>query len=239
MAAELPNFCPGRHRINEIPMSRTNGLATTEEELAVRRRERYAYPSGRWQPSAFEATDLTAPEDPADDARRIVGAAIAILGQGEDLLRALPAESYTRRVPVAFDASIGGHYRHCLDHFTSVLRSLDADEVDYDRRARDGRIESQPDFALALTQELRGQLERLPLGAIETPVRARCEVSYAHGESPVTGSTFGRELVYAIAHAIHHYALIAVMARLMAAALPQHFGVAPSTVAHHANKATQ
>ncbi len=61
---------------------------------------------------------------------------------------------------------------------------------------------------------------------------ARCEVSYAHGDSPVTGSTFGREMVYSVAHAIHHYALISIMARLMDAKLPEHFGVAPSTVAH-------
>ena len=53
-----------------------------------------------------------------------------------------------------------------------------------------------------------------------------------HGDSPLTLSTYGRELVYAIAHAIHHYALISVMARLLEVVLPAHFGVAPSTVAH-------
>jgi hypothetical protein len=179
------------------------------------------------------------PEDSFDDARRIVGAAIAILGQGENLLRTLSADSYTRRVPLAFNACIGGHYRHCLDHFTSLLRALDAGEVDYDHRERDVRIESQPNFALALTQRMRAQLERLPLSALDSPVRARCEVSYAHGDSPVTGSTLGREMVYAIAHAIHHYALISVMARLMEATLPEHFGVAPSTVAHNAKRPTR
>ena len=48
----------------------------------------------------------------------------------------------------------------------------------------------------------------------------------------MTGSSLGRELVYAIAHAIHHYALISIMARLMEARLPENFGVAPSTVTH-------
>ncbi len=185
---------------------------------------------------AFESSDLAVPEDHFDDARRIVNAAVAILSQGEDLLRALSIETYTRRVPLAFNACIGGHYRHCLDHFTSLWRGLDADTVDYDHRERDVRIESQPEFALTLTRKMRVQLEQLPLGALDSPVRARCEVSYAHGDSPVTGSTFGRELVYAIAHAIHHYALISVMARLMEARLPEHFGVAPSTVAHHAKQ---
>jgi uncharacterized damage-inducible protein DinB len=192
----------------------------------------HAYPDGRWLPAPFQTPDFASPFDQLADARRILDAALVILAQGEDLLRALSAESYTRRVPHAFNASIGGHYRHCLDHFSSLLRGLDADEVDYDHRERDARIESQPEYALAITRHIREQLEELPPGTLRAPVRARCEVSYAHGDSPVTGSTFGREMVYAIAHAIHHYALISVMARLMDAKLPEHFGVAPSTVAH-------
>ena len=165
-------------------------------------------------------------------AERILNAAVEILTQGEDLLRALSAESFTRKVPVVFNASIGGHYRHCLDHFTSLLLALDADEVDYDHRKRDSRIEAQPDFALNLTVEIRRTLEQLTPDTLCAEVKARCEVSYAHGNSPVTRSTLARELVYCIAHAIHHYALISVMARLMDVRLPEHFGVAPSTVTH-------
>ncbi len=168
----------------------------------------------------------------AGHAGRILSAAVEILTQGEDLLRALTAESYTRRVPAVFNASIGGHYRHCLDHFTSLLLALDANEVDYDHRKRDPRIETQPDFALALTEEMRRAVEQLASDTLCAEVKARCEVSYTHGNSPVTRSTLARELVYCIAHAIHHYALISVMARLMEVKLPDHFGVAPSTVAH-------
>ncbi len=171
-----------------------------------------------------------APVNP--DASRILTAAIAILRQGEELLSATRPEVYTRRVPLAFNGNIGGHYRHCLDHFTSLLRGLNAAEVDYDHRERDARIEAEPDFALAQTLRVRQQLEALPPAALAEIVQARCEVSYAPGQSPVTGSTFGREVVYAIAHAIHHYALISVMARLLEVRLPPDFGVAPSTVAH-------
>jgi len=171
------------------------------------------------------------------DAREILAAAIAILDQGADLLRALPAATYTRKVPAVFDASIGGHIRHCLDHFLSLLRDLGASEVNYDHRQRDPRVENEPDFARALTLQLRALLLELSEETLARPVTARCEVSYSHGHSPATGSSFGRELVYAIAHAIHHYALIAVMARLMGAELPAHFGVAPSTVAYERRKA--
>ena len=171
-----------------------------------------------------------------DDAQRILIAAVEILAQGEDLLRALTVENFTRQIPVVFNASIGGHYRHCLDHFTSFLLALDADEVDYDHRKRDPRLETQPEFAFALTAEMRRTLEQLTPDTLCTVVKARCEVSYTHGHSPVTRSTRARELTYCIAHAIHHYALISVMARLMEVKLPENFGVAPSTVAHAAGQ---
>jgi hypothetical protein len=172
------------------------------------------------------------PQDDSEHTPRILAAAIEILTQGEDLLRSLSAENYTRPVPDVFNAAIGGHYRHCLDHFTSLLLALDADEVDYDHRQRDPRIETQPAFALALTAEMRGTLEQLTPETLCAEVKARCEVSYTHGNSPVTRSSLARELVYCIAHAIHHFALISVMARLLDVKLPEHFGVAPSTVAH-------
>ncbi len=164
--------------------------------------------------------------------RRILAAAMDILRQGEDLLATLSAEAYTQKVPVAFNGSIGGHYRHCLDHFTSLLRGLNSDIVDYDHRERDPRIERDPEFALGLTRRMRTTLEQLNPATLAMSVSARCEVSYDHGNSPVAQSSLGRELVYAIAHGIHHYALISVMARVMNAELPPHFGVAPSTVAH-------
>lgn len=166
------------------------------------------------------------------DEVRILAAAGEILGQGEALLATLSAESYVRRLPAAFDGTIGGHIRHCLDHFSSLLRGLDSDRVDYDHRGRDPRIENDPAFALDTLRRLRAELERMEPGMLARPVFACCEVSYDPGDSPMTRSSLGRELVYAVAHGIHHYAIISVMARLMGAELPPHFGVAPSTVAH-------
>lgn len=166
------------------------------------------------------------------EAREIIAAAVAILDQGADLLRTLSAEAYTCRVPAVFNASIGGHYRHCLDHFSSLLRDLEAAEINYDHRQRDPRLENEPEFALALTRQMRALLLEISEPLLARPVVARCEVSYSHGHSPATNSSFGRELVYAIAHAIHHFALISVMAKLTNVELPAHFGVAPSTVAY-------
>ena len=166
------------------------------------------------------------------DQRRILSAASEILRQGELLLSSISGASYGAKVSVAFNGSIGGHYRHCLDHFTSLLDGLDLSVVDYDHRKRDPRIEADPGFALTLTRRIRSGLECMEPELLLAPVAARCEVSYDNGHSPVTTSSLGRELVYIIAHAIHHYALISVMARLQQIDLPADFGIAPSTVAH-------
>ena len=160
-----------------------------------------------------------------------------VLRQGATLLHALDDAAYTTQIPGAFNASIGGHYRHCLDHFQSLLDSLDADEVNYDHRKRDPRIETERDFAVSETRRIFQGIESIPDEWLTRPVLARSKVSYSDEEAPVMPSTIGRELMYAVAHAIHHYALIGVMCGMQGVPLPAGFGVAPSTLKHQADEA--
>ncbi len=159
-------------------------------------------------------------------------AAVEFLEQGEALLLVVSPEVYTRKLPAFFESSIGCHYRHCLDHFASLLSGLEAGLVDYDRRERDPRIEGQPAFALQATRQIRSTLEALESGAVDQETATRCGVSYRDGDAPVTRSSLARELVYAVTHGIHHFALISVMARQLETELPPEFGMAPATVAH-------
>ena len=66
--------------------------------------------------------------------RELIQSVIEILQQGEALLAEISDASYTRKVPVAFNASIGGHYRHCLDHFRTLLESGMTGNLNYDQR---------------------------------------------------------------------------------------------------------
>lgn len=162
-----------------------------------------------------------------------------VLRQGKMLLRALGDAAYTQRLPAAFNASVGGHYRHCLDHFQSLLDALDADEVNYDLRKRDPRIETDRDFAVRETQRIFHGCESIAGEWLSRPVLVRTKISYGDETAPAMPSTFGRELMYAIAHAIHHYALMGVMCGLMGVPLPAGFGVAPSTLKHQTGEAKQ
>jgi uncharacterized damage-inducible protein DinB len=162
-----------------------------------------------------------------------------VLRQGEGLLQDLDDAAYTTRLPAAFNASIGGHYRHCLDHFRSVLDALNADELDYDRRKRDSRIETERDFATLETRSVYRGCASIPQEWLHRSIMVRSKVSYADETAPTMLSTIGRELMYAVAHAIHHYALIGIMCGMHNVPLPPGFGVAPSTLKHQSDEANK
>lgn len=162
----------------------------------------------------------------------LVQAVIEALMQGEKLLREIDDATYARTLPVAFNGSIGGHYRHCLDHFQSLLEASASGNLNYDDRERGTTIERERRTALALTRELREAFGRLDPAALNHRLVVTCRTSYAAGDSQSASSTVSREVMYVVAHAVHHYALIGIMCGLMGINLPAGFGVAPSTLKH-------
>lgn len=166
------------------------------------------------------------------ESQELVQSVLETLGQGESLLAKISDATYTRKVPIAFNASIGGHYRHCLDHFRSVLDSAVDGDLNYDHRERDTLIEKDRFAALNATRELRESYERLDPFFLMRPLAVTCKTSYAESGSQASTSTVGREIMYSVAHAVHHYALIGVMGGIMGFQMPPGFGVAPSTLEH-------
>jgi DinB family len=159
-----------------------------------------------------------------------------VLRQGESLLNSLSDEDYTRKLPTVFGSTVGGHYRHCLDHFQTLLRSLDAGEINYDHRERNSWIENDCMFALAETHRILRAFESIPTPFLDCPINVRSKVNYEVDAASLIGSTVGREFMYAVAHAIHHYALIAVMCGILDVPVPAGFGVAPSTLQYQADQ---
>lgn len=173
----------------------------------------------------------------AQAASELVRAVIETLAQGETLLSQLNDEAYNRKLPVAFNASIGGHYRHCLDHFQTLLSAVHSGDLNYDQRARGTAVETDRLAALAATRQIHDALKALDASLMQRTLQVTCKTSYATPESQTCGSTVGREAMYAVAHAVHHYALIGIMAGVMGIGLPSGFGVAPSTLKHQATVA--
>jgi len=171
------------------------------------------------------------------ESQELVHSVLETLEQGEALLTQLSDEDYTRKVAVAFNASIGGHYRHCLDHFRSLHDAAIQGDLNYDHRERGTLIESDRFAALNATRELQEGYERLDPMLLMRPLSVTCKTSYATSGSQASPSTIGREIMYSVAHAVHHYALIGVMCGVMGLKMPAGFGVAPSTLKHQTGAA--
>ncbi len=169
-----------------------------------------------------------------NERQELIQSVVEVLRQGELLLTEISDETYVHKVVVAFDASIGGHYRHCLDHFRALLEAADAGDLNYDHRERGTLIENDRFAALNATRELREGYEKFQVALLARPLNVTCKTSYASSGSQASPSTVGREVMYAVAHAVHHYALIGVIAGIMELSLPAGFGVAPSTLKHQA-----
>lgn len=167
----------------------------------------------------------------------LIDSVLETLLQGEALLAEINDEIYTRKVPLAFNAAIGGHYRHCLDHFRSLLDSVIADDLNYDHRKRGTLVESDRFAALNATRSLREAYEKLDPACLLRPLSVTCRTNYATNGSQASPSTVGREIMYSVTHAVHHYALIRIMGGIMGLKMSPGFGVAPSTLKHQAGVA--
>lgn len=124
--------------------------------------------------------------------------------------------------------SIGAHTRHIIELYQELLRGYENGVVDYEKRQRDQRIQTERDAAIhRLQQIIQGQAMENKSVIVLAPSMQ------AGGPSLPIGSTYDRELLYHIEHAIHHHALIRVaFLELALGPLPENFGVAPSTMAY-------
>ncbi|HEY0946605.1 MAG TPA: hypothetical protein VGD81_15105 [Opitutaceae bacterium] len=167
-----------------------------------------------------------------------VRANVAVLQQGIDLLATLGADRYTRRVPVCFDAAPGGHIRHIIDHYLGLLDGLGRGEVDYEHRARDPLVERDVDYARGVMESIVARLEELARADGDCALQVHAETADPAGGRSATGSSsLLRELEFLLSHTVHHYALVAMMCRILGHEPPRDFGVAPSTMKYRREQA--
>ena len=105
------------------------------------------------------------------------------------------------------------------------MLGLSAKEINYENRLRDRNIESNLAYAIARMLELKAQLE-LPLEDIRMKLHSK------EAQASIVDTSFERELVYCLDHAIHHQALIKIGLKEqdLSHLVSQDFGVAYSTL---------
>lgn len=155
--------------------------------------------------------------------------AINLLEQLRAVIIQLTAEQFKQPIPVLSNSSIGQHVRHTLEFFICLQDAHLHKEINYDERKHDQFIETDVKLAAQLTQSLKQSILRHQQD-FSLVMKANYEVDTQ--DLLAINSTYFRELAYNIEHAIHHMALIKVgiIAAFDEIKLPDHFGVASSTV---------
>ncbi|WP_375444536.1 DinB family protein [uncultured Fibrella sp.] len=156
-----------------------------------------------------------------------------ILMQLADVIGQLPDREYAHPLPVLTGNTIGKHVRHILEFYELLVNSIQTGHLNYDRRQRDLRLEISTDEALRRIGAVDRLIHRIDLNL---PLDLEADLSVSGDETMLIPSSFARELLYNIEHAIHHMALIQVAIRsaFPTVNLPPNFGVAYSTVQHAA-----
>ncbi len=141
-------------------------------------------------------------------------------------LHQLTAIEYTQPSKILFNASIGQHVRHVVELFLCLENGYATGVVNYEKRKRDYKIESDKDFAIQLLKDIYHRLERPNIDLV-------MEAEDYENTSGVVAipSNYYREIAYNLEHTIHHMALIRVgINEVSSLVLPDEFGVAYSTI---------
>ena len=166
------------------------------------------------------------------DTPELIVAAQDVLMQGLGLLFELGDRTYSHVVGTPFNASVGQHFRHVLEHFQSLIRGLRAREINYDARERNQRLQSDVTYASIATCDVLRTLKRYTNETLARNCKVISSVGYSTSQPSCLNSNVSRELAYCIGHAVHHFAIIRLICHEIDITVPAEFGVAPSTLRH-------
>lgn len=148
------------------------------------------------------------------------------------LVEKLNTQEYRAALPILSGNSVGKHVRHILEFYEILLESAAKEKtLNYDARKRNTDLETKKTCALekitTLHQKITQKTENNTL---------QVAGSYATDKNEVpcfsVKSSYARELLYNIEHAIHHIAIIkiAIGHSFPHIALGEQVGVAASTL---------
>ena len=146
-----------------------------------------------------------------------------------DLCQSLTHEQYTCKSKWLNGVSIAEHLRHSYEFYLCLLQGSSRGEINYENRKRDRKIETDLNYTLEKLEALKNDLSTLnPSNEIQLK-------SVEAGEQEVK-SSFERELLYCLDHAIHHQALIKIGLKELELShlVSPDFGVAYSTLRYRA-----
>jgi hypothetical protein len=143
------------------------------------------------------------------------------LGSLSELLKRITPAQYSNPCTSLSGASVGQHTRHIIELFACLVNQYESAIINYDLRERNLQMETDPAFA---NEQINILIKRIGLPDKELVLT---------GELGNFKTNYQRELLYNLEHCIHHQALIKVaLLENGGIIIPDHFGVAPSTLRH-------
>ena len=152
-----------------------------------------------------------------------------LLDQLGSVIDQLQDQDFSREIPTLSGSSIGQHIRHTIEFFLCVIDGINSGVINYDKRKHDKFIQEDRKLALSVIHSIK---EFLAKSEGDRPLVLCTNYSVDEADEIEIPSSLFRELAYNIEHAIHHMALIKIGVKEIAeyVQLPDHFGVASSTV---------
>ena len=166
--------------------------------------------------------------------KSVIRGNIEALDQGIQLVNMLTDDQYVHVASPYVTSNIGQHFRHLVDLFFAVVNGVKLGEINYDTRRRGSQIETSRAVALDELEVIKAWMEGLISESnshflFSEPVNLTSEVTLIDTCSVTLVSTLTRELVFTSSHAVHHFAIINIIAKLQGVKTDISLGVAPAT----------
>lgn len=149
-----------------------------------------------------------------------------VFEQLSESIQRLADEQYKKPGDILFKATIGQHVRHIIELFICLNQGYETGIVNYEKRKRDHRIETEKEAALELLHAIYTNLTKPDKDIM-------MEVNYSGNsdDSIIIKTNYYREMAYNLEHTVHHMALIRIgINEVSSIDLPCDYGVASSTI---------
>ena len=144
----------------------------------------------------------------------------------KQVLAQLDTQAYCYASRWLSNATIGQHTRHVIELVQCMVTGYENGLINYDSRKRDNLIETDRLHAISAIENLFPSLFRP-----DKEIVLKGCFDNSTDENTMVTSTYNREIVYNIEHAVHHMALIKVaLKELEVEIVNEEFGVAYATV---------
>jgi uncharacterized damage-inducible protein DinB len=154
------------------------------------------------------------------------------LQQAIDIIRQIDDELYCNNENPYFTGGVGKHFRHILDFYDCFLAGW-REKIDYDARKREEGVETNRRLCIQKINDTMAALNKwmATVDGTEKGLSVKNDEGENQRETdPFSLSTVGRELQFLKFHAVHHFAIIAIILRIQGYEPPKDFGLAASTL---------